>query len=53
MFDPSYLHCGASQVVPVVKNPISNAGDVSSMGSIPGLGISPGGGFGNPMDGGA
>ena len=29
----------------VVKNPPANAGD---MGSIPGLGISPGGGNGNP-----
>ena len=31
---------------PVVKNPPANAGDV---GSIPGLGISPGGGNSNPL----
>ena len=36
----------ASQVVLVVKNPPVNAGDV---GSIPGLGRSPGGGHGNPF----
>ena len=53
VFDPSYLHFGASQVVPVVKNPTSNAGDVRGMGSIPGLGRSPWGGLGNSMDRGA
>ena len=31
---------GASQVVLVVKNPPTNAGDVRDMGSIPGLGRS-------------
>ena len=43
----------ASQGALVVKNPPANAGD---MGSIPGLGRSPGGGHGNlenPMDRGA
>jgi len=33
----------------VVKNLPSNAGDVRDMGSIPGLGRSPGGGNGNPL----
>ena len=36
----------ASQVAPVVRNPPANAGDV---GSISGLGRSPGGGHGNPL----
>ena len=40
---------GASQVVLVVKNPPANAGDIRDMGSIPGLGRSPGGGHGNPL----
>ena len=40
-------HIWASQVAPVVKNPLANnAGDA---GSIPGLGGSPGGGHGNPL----
>ena len=39
----------ASQVVPVLKNPLANAGDVRDAGSIPGLGRSPGGGHGNPL----
>ena len=33
----------------VVKNLLSNAGDVRDMGSIPGSGRSPGGGHGNPL----
>ena len=33
----------------VVKNPPANAGDTGHMGSIPGLGRSPGGGKGNPL----
>ena len=33
----------------VVKNPPANAGDVREMGLIPGLGRSPGGGQGNPL----
>ena len=37
------------QVAPVVKNLSTNAGDVRDMGSIPGLGRSPGGGHGNPL----
>ena len=54
----------ASQVVLGVKNPPANAGDVRDVGSIPGLGRSPGGGHGedtplqyscleNPVDRGA
>ena len=39
----------ASQVVPVVKNPPASAGDVRDVGSIPGLGRSPGGGNGNSL----
>ena len=31
------------------KNPPANAGDIRDMGSIPGLGRSPGGGRGNPF----
>ena len=33
----------------VVKNPPANAGDARETGSIPGLGRSPGGGHGNPL----
>ena len=36
-------------MAPVVKNPPANAGDIRDMGSIPGLGRSPGGGHGNPL----
>ena len=39
----------ASQVALVVKNPTANTGDVRDMGLIPGLGRSPGGGNGNPL----
>ena len=39
----------ASQVVLVIKNPPANAGDIRDMGWIPGLGRSPGGGHGNPL----
>ena len=39
----------ASQVVLVVKNPPDNAGNIRNAGSIPGLGRSPGGGHGNPL----
>ena len=38
-----------SQVVPVVKNPPANAGDIRDVSSIPGLGRSPEGGHGNPL----
>ena len=40
----SSVYTVASQVVLVVKNLSANAGDIKSMGSIPGLGRSPGGG---------
>ena len=33
----------------MVKNPPSNAGDIGDLGSIPGSGRSPGGGYGNPL----
>ena len=33
----------------MVKNPPANTGDMRDMGSIPGLGRSPGGGHGNPL----
>ena len=40
---------GASQVALVVKNPPANAGCIKDVGLIPGLGRSPGGGHGNPL----
>ena len=40
---------GASQGVLVVKNPPTNAGDIRDIGLIPGLGRSPRGGHGNPL----
>ena len=42
------LKC-ASQVVLVVKNPPTNAGDAGDEGSVPGSGRSPGVGNGNPL----
>ena len=36
-------------MVPVVKKPLANVGDRRDAGSIPGLGRSPGGGHGNPL----
>ena len=36
-------------MVPVVKNLSVNAGDVRDVISIPGSGIAPGGGHGNPL----
>ena len=33
----------------MVKNPFANIGDIRDIGSIPGLGRSPGGGHGNPL----
>ena len=41
--------CRASQVALVVKNPLTNAGDIRDMGSVPGWGRSPEGGHGNPL----
>ena len=40
---------GVSQMVLVVKNSLANAEDIKDMGSVPGLGRSPGGGHGNPL----
>ena len=37
------------QVILVVKNLLANAGDIRDLGSIPGLGRSPGGRHGNPL----
>ena len=39
---------GAHQLVPVVKNTSASAGDLRDVGSVPGSGISPGVGNGNP-----
>ena len=36
-------------IVPMVKNLPANSGDIRDTGSIPGLGRSPGGGRGNPL----
>ena len=33
----------------MVKNPFANAGDLRDLSSFPGLGRSPGGGHGNPL----
>ena len=48
MFITKHSH-RTSQVVLVVKNLPANAGDIRDTGSILGLGISPGGGHGNPL----
>ena len=40
---------GASQVAQVSKNSPASAGNIRHMGSIPGLGRSPGGGHDNPL----
>ena len=42
-------HLWDSQVVRVAKNPPANAGNVGDTRSVPGLGRSPGGGHGNPL----
>ena len=47
-FESKLLALGASQVVLVVKNLPVNAGDIRDVGSVPGLGRSPGEGNGNP-----
>ena len=39
----------ASLVVQVIKNPVAKAGDARDMDSVPGLGRSPGGRNGNPL----
>ena len=49
LLESTYMKSGASQVVLVVKNLPANAGGITDMGSIPGLGRSPGGGHSNPL----
>ena len=49
MFKRLAIPKGASQVMLVVKNPPTIAGDIRDVGSIPGSGRSPGGGHGNPL----
>ena len=49
ILQPSYISYRISQVALVVKNPPANAGDIRDVGSIPGLGRSPGEGNGNPL----
>ena len=44
-----FLSLSTSKVALVVKNVLANVGDMREMGSIPGLGRSPGGGHGNPL----
>ena len=39
----------SSQVAVVIKNPPASAGDIRDVGSIPGLGRTPKGGHGNPL----
>ena len=46
---PPRPHPCASQVALAVENLPANAGDIRDMGSIPGLGSSPGEGRGNPL----
>ena len=43
------LNIGASQVALVIKNLPADAGNVRDVGSVPGLGRSPGGAHGNPL----
>ena len=49
IFEIKYMIRGASQVVLVVKNPPTTAGDIRDTGLIPSLGRSPGGGRSNPL----
>ena len=44
-----YVHIWTSQVALVVKNLPASAGDIRNADSIPGLGRSPGGGHGGPL----
>ena len=49
-FTSTFIHIPwASQVVLVAKSPPSNTGEEGDVGLIPGLGRSPGGGHGNPL----
>ena len=43
------MYIRASLVAQLAKNPPANAGDKRDLGSIPGLGRSPGEGNGNPL----
>ena len=43
------MYTWAYQVVLVVKNPPANVGDIRDSSLIPGLGRSPGGQYGNPL----
>ena len=45
----TFISAWASLVAPVLKNLPANAGDTRDIGSTPGLGRSPGGGHGNPL----
>ena len=45
-FWETLVEVGASQVAPVVKNPLADAGDIRDASSIP---RSPRGGHGNPL----
>ena len=47
--DASCNYIWTFQVALVVKNASANAGDIKDVGSIPGLGRSPEGGHGNPL----
>ena len=49
MFIPNSETLQSSQVAQVVKNLPANAGNIRDVGSIPGLGRSPGEGYGNPL----
>ena len=49
MFYKILLGNWAALVAIVVRNPPANAGDIREVGSIPGLGRSPGGGHGNSL----
>ena len=40
---------GYIQTGSVVKDPLANAGDIGDTGSVPGEGVSPEGGNGNPL----
>ena len=44
-----YSVLGISQVVQEVKNLLANAGNIRDEGTTPGLGRSPGGGYGNSL----
>ena len=44
-----FTYIWASQVVLVVKSLPAKAGDIRDVSSMPGLGRSPGGGHGNPL----